>query len=190
MTPKDRNATTARSDTPLFASYLGDRFGALPATVRALHELYAPSRWTGRASVTRGPSLWARFIAKVFGFPPATDDIAVTVCMTPQGGGELWERSFGAARFWSFLKVRNGRMTERFGPFTFTLGLHVAEGQLHFPVTSGRLGPLPFPRFLLPISIAREFEAKGRFHFDVALYAPLTGAPMVHYQGWLERDGP
>ncbi len=177
----------AQSVTPLFKAFLGDDYDALPAQVQLLHDVPAPRRWIGRASVTRGPSPWARLIAAVFGFPPATQDTAVTVTMTPQDGGELWERQFGDKRFWSFLKVKDGLMTERFGPFTFTLGLHVADGQLHFPVASGRLGPIPFPKALLPVSIAREYEARGRFRFDVALHAPITGAPMVHYQGWLER---
>ncbi len=175
--------------SPLFPDYLGAEFTALPQAVRDLHDVPAPRRWTGRAKVTRGASPWARLIAAAFGFPPANDDTPVTVTMTPQDGGELWERQFGDKRFWSFLKVKDGQMTERFAPFTFTLDLHVAGGQLHFPVTAGRLGPIPFPRFLLPVSIAREYEAEGRFHFDVALKAPLTGALMVHYQGWLTRDG-
>ena len=173
---------------PLFASHLGESYGALPSVVRALHDVQAPSRWKGRARVTCGPSFWARLIAMVFRFPHAADDIDVAVTITPQNGGELWERRFGASQFWSFLKVQNGQMTERFGPFTFALGLHVAEEQLHFPVQSGRLGPIPVPRIFLPVSVAREYEADGRFHFDVALFAPLTGAPMVHYQGWLAHD--
>jgi hypothetical protein len=173
------------SKPPLFAGYLGADYDALPPVVRDLHDLRGPAIWRGRASVTRGASFWARLIAFAFRFPPATDDIDVTVTMTPRQGGELWQRQFGAARFWSFLRVQDGHMTERFGPFTFTLGLHVADGQLHFPVQSGRVGPLPFPRFLLPVSVAREYEDAGQFHFDVALSAPITGAPMVHYRGWL-----
>ncbi|PJI92505.1 saccharopine dehydrogenase-like protein [Yoonia maricola] len=173
---------------PLFPDFLGADYVKLPNSLRDLHDVPAPRRWAGRAKVTRGGSLWARFIAAVFGFPPARDDTPVTVTMTPRNGGELWERQFDDKHFWSFLKVSEGRMTERFGLLTFTLGLHVADGQLHFPVTSGRLGPISFPKALLPISIAREYEADGRFHFDVALKAPLTGALMVHYQGWLTRD--
>ena len=180
---------TTEMVVPLFEQFLGSDFTDLPDTVQALHDVSAPRRWVGWAKVTRGPTLWARLIAAVFRFPPQVADTPVTVTMTPQNGGELWERQFGDQRFWSFLQVKDGVMTERFGPFTFTLGLHVAEGQLHFPVNSGRLGPIPFPRVLLPVSVAREFEANGRFHFDVALQAPLTGALMVHYQGWLSRDG-
>jgi hypothetical protein len=180
--------TVSEEIAPLFAAYLGEDFATLPPTVQALHDVPAPRRWTGQAKVTRGASLWARLIAGVFGFPPASGRTPVTVTMTPQNGGELWERQFGDRRFWSFLKVKAGQMTERFGPFTFTLDLNVAGGQLHFPVRTGRLGPIPVPRILLPVSVAREYEADGRFHFDVALYAPLTGAPMVHYQGWLARS--
>lgn len=173
--------------TPVFMQYLCAEFAALPPTVQQVHAVYGPRLWTGRAKVTRGGSLWSRLLAAVFRFPRATHDILVTVAMTPKQGGELWERRFGESIFWSFLKVQNGKMTERFGPLTFTLGLHVTDGQLHFPVLAARLGPLPLPKFLLPESVAREYEADGRFHFDVALHAPLTGALMVHYQGWLVR---
>jgi hypothetical protein len=174
---------------PLFSRFLGADFASLPPAVRAGHDVHAPLSMTGRARVTRGTSLWSRVLAGVFGFPPAADDVAVRVTMTPQNDGELWERRFGDKRFWSFLSVQDGAMTETFGPFTFRLGLHVADGMLFYPVASGRLGPIPLPRFLLPQSTAREFAQAGRFHFDVQLHAPLTGALMVHYQGWLVPEG-
>jgi hypothetical protein len=174
----------------MFASFLGAKFDALPPAVRLLHDVCGTQRFVGRAKVTRGPSLWARFLAGLFRFPPAADDIPVTVVMTPHKGGELWTRSFDGRRFASFLKVKDGVMTERFGPLTFRIDLHVATGQLHYPVAAGRLGPVPLPKALLPVSVAREYEQNGRFHFDVALLAPLTGTPMVHYQGWLEPESP
>lgn len=170
---------------PLFAQFLGVDFDLLPPEVQAGHSVFGPKRWAGRARVLRGTSWWSQFLAAMFGFPPATEDTAVTVAMTPQRGGELWERCFGGKPFWSFLEVSDGRMTERFGPLTFTLGLHVEDERLHFPVQSGRFGPIPLPNFILPVSDAVEYEADGRFHFDVALKAPFTGALMVHYQGWL-----
>ena len=171
---------------PLFPRFLGKDFADLPDIVQAGHDVPAPLRLTGRARVTRGPSLWARFLAALFRFPAAANDIAVSVLMTPDGLGETWERRFGAQTFRSHLRIQGTHMTERFGPFTFRLGLHVADGALHFPVLSGRLGPVPLPRFLLPVSKAREFAKDERFNFDVRLSAPLTGALMVHYQGWLE----
>lgn len=174
---------------PLFPRFLGADFAGLPARVRDGHAVDGVLHLTGRASVTRGPSLWARLIAGIFRFPPAAADVPVTVTMTEKDGGELWERRFDGRPFRSFLKEQDGVMTETFGPLTFRVGLHVADGQLHYPVEAGRMGPVRLPKWLLPVSIAREFEHDGRFHFDVALHAPLTGAPMVHYQGWLIPAG-
>jgi len=104
------------------------------------------------------------------------------------GPTERWTRRFGASTFLSTLRARNGRMTERFGPFTFTLGLEVKGDSLIFPVISGRLGPIPLPRVILPRSDAvetvEETPKDPRARFDVALSLPLVGA-LVRYQGWL-----
>ena len=172
---------------PLFQRQLGDSFAKLPDPVQQAHAVYGPRCWTGRARVSRGGSLWARALAFLFGFPQASEDVPVTVAMVPQQGGEVWERQFGTNVFRSYLQQKAGQMTERFGPFTFQLGLHVTDGELHFPVRAGRMGPVPMPRFLLPQSVTREYARDGRFHFDVAVKAPLTGKLMVHYQGSLER---
>ncbi|MFQ1701797.1 DUF4166 domain-containing protein [Loktanella agnita] len=177
---------TCEEQTPLFIRQLGADFDKLPKAVQVAHQVYGPRRWSGRASVTRGASLLSRMIAAVFRFPRASDDIPVSVMMMPEQGGERWERQFGSQVFVSHLHQQGNVMTERFGPLTFTLGLHVADGQLHFPVRSGRWGPIPLPRFLLPQSVASEHETDGVFHFDVALKAPLTGALIVHYKGWLK----
>ncbi|SFR34724.1 Saccharopine dehydrogenase NADP binding domain-containing protein [Yoonia tamlensis] len=180
--------TTVTEDIePLFARHLGADYAILPPQVRDLHIVCGPRRWAGRGSVTRGQSRLARIFAAVFRFPEEAKDIPVTVTMTPYNGGEGWERDFDGQRFRSFLRRNGESLTERFGPFTFTLGLHVQDDCLHFPVTKGRFGPIPMPRFALPKSIAREYEKDGRFHFDVALHAPFTGALVVHYKGWLER---
>lgn len=44
---------------------------------------------------------------------------------------------------------------------------------------------LRLPLFLAPRIAAREYEADGRFHFDVRLTFPLIGG-IVHYTGWLK----
>ena len=189
----DLAVTTTRSDrrlTPLFARALGDDFDRLPGPVRALHDLVAPRFWSGRAVVTRGTGPWPRLLAALFGFPPATEDCPVTVTLTPTEGGETWTRRFGSRVFRSHLALRNGRMTERFGALTFDLDLHLSGNALHFPVTAARLGPVPLPRWALPRSVAAETEDDtGRFRFDVAIHAPLTGGLIVRYRGWLTRDG-
>ena len=71
---------------------------------------------------------------------------------------------------------------------TFLLRLAVKDGGLHYPVIAGRCLGLPLPRFMLPHSIAREYEVDGGFQFDVALYAPLRGGLIVRYAGYLRPD--
>ena len=53
------------------------------------------------------------------------------------------------------------------------------------PIVGWRFFGLPMPRFLAPVSVAREFEDEtGRYRFDVRLSAPVVGLP-AHYSGWL-----
>ena len=173
--------------TPLFVAQLGEAFGKLPKAVQAAHLVYGARRFVGRGRVARGQGWYVRLIAAVFRFPPAVEDIPVTVLMTPEAGGEVWERQFGTQKFRSVLRREGRMMTERFGPFIFTLGLHGTAAGLRFPVKFGRLGWLPLPQWALPRSEALEFERDGKFHFDVALHAPITGALVVHYTGTLAR---
>ncbi|MFV0474227.1 MAG: DUF4166 domain-containing protein [Pikeienuella sp.] len=170
---------------PLFQQALGPDFARLPEPVRATHEAADVSRWRGRAAVSRGEGLWSRLLGRIFGFPPAGEDIPVEVCKTVNESGETWRRRFGARVFRSHLALGPQGLTERFGPFTFLIGLNLRDGALHYPVRSGRLGPLPLPRRLLPVSEAREYVEDGLFHFDVKLRAPATGDLLVHYRGSL-----
>ena len=170
---------------PIFPRILGPAFDTLPETVRATHRTAGITRWQGRASVTRGTGLWSRVLATLFRFPPASEATPVKVTKAVTAKGEIWTRSFGPRSFRSHLAATPDGMTERFGPFTFQLGLSVRNGALHYPVTAGRLGPIRLPRWLLPVSEAREYEEDGRFHFDVRLLAPVSHTLMVHYRGHL-----
>ncbi|WP_424940634.1 DUF4166 domain-containing protein [Aliiroseovarius sp. S253] len=174
----------------IFQQVLGPDFDNLPKAVRATHLTRDTSRWSGNASVTRGEGLWSRCLAWLFRFPKAAGTIPVEVTKTVTPKGETWLRSFGGSRFRSHLAATPQGMTERFGPFTFRVDLTVANGSLNYPVSGGRLGPLPLPTWLLPISEAREFEDDGRFHFDVKLSAPITGGLLVHYEGTLSQKAP
>lgn len=187
---KVRVERTSEPAISLFARVLGPDFAALPEAIRQTHQTWDVSRWAGRGSVQRGDSRWSRLLARLFGFPPETPDteVEVTKTVTPggeSGGGETWQRRFGTRRFRSHLAAGAGGLTESFGPFTFHLGLKVDRGALHFPVLGGRIGPVPLPGWLLPVSIAREEVIDGRFCFDVKILAPLSRGLLVHYRGWL-----
>lgn len=170
---------------PLFERVLGNNFETLPEAIQRSHQTVDVNHWQGRASVQRGESYWSRVLARLFGFPPEDNDVAVNVSKTVTANGETWQRRFGNRIFRSRLAASKRGMTESFGPFTFLLDLKADAGALHYPVVSGRLGPLPLPRWLLPVSIAKEQVIDGRFCFDVKILAPVTKDLLVHYQGWL-----
>lgn len=174
---------------PLFARVLGPDFEALPEAIRGAHLTVDVSHWRGGASVRRGTGLWSRFLARLFGFPPEGEDVLVEVTKTVTARGETWQRRFGNRVFRSRLAASPQGMTESFGPFSFRLGLRAEAGALHYPVVSGQLGSLPLPRWLLPVSIAREQVIDDRFCFDVKILAPVTKGLLVHYRGWLAEVG-
>jgi hypothetical protein len=175
----------------LFQTALGGKWQELPPCVQRLHSVQDDESFSGRARVTRGHGLVARLAAWFFGFPEAGDDVPLTITKTRTAAGEIWERNFVGRRFRSFLTPsdRAQHYRERFGPFTYEQELRVEDGVLHFPVRRGWFLGVPLPSPLLPRSCSREFAANGAFHFDVGLYAPLTGGLIVRYQGRLGPDG-
>lgn len=180
----------AQAFAPIFPRVLGPGFHDLPAEIRATHDTADCSRWQGMAQVDRGRDLWPQLLAVLFGMPPAARDVAVTVTKLVTPEGETWVRQFGRRQFRSHLAATPLGMTERFGPITFLLGLRVADRALQYPVKAARTGPLALPKRLLPRVEAREFVQDGRFRFDVALFAPVSGGLIVRYQGWLHPAAP
>jgi hypothetical protein len=175
----------------LFQTALGAKWRELPPCVRRLHSVQGVESFSGLAQVTRGRGLVARVAAWLLGFPEAGDGVPLTITKTKTPAGEVWERNFAGRRFRSVLTPsdRAQHYRERFGPFTYEQELPVEDGVLHFPVRRGWFLGVPLPSLLLPRSCSREFAANGAFHFDVGLYAPLTGALIVRYQGRLAADG-
>lgn len=177
----------------LYERVLGTDFDQLPEAVRRMHRPGWGTRSRGEASVQGPDTLIARAIAAVAGFPRAAKRVAVVVEMTPEGLGERWVRQFGSQRFESVLSAGDGqrRLVERFGLLSFDLDLVVsARGVLGMPVRSWRLGWVPMPSALAPVSIAREcVDEDGRFCFDVELRLPFGLGRLVRYRGWLESDG-
>jgi NAD(P)-dependent dehydrogenase (short-subunit alcohol dehydrogenase family) len=173
---------------PLYARVMGEDFGLLPPAVRALHLVNGDLAASGMAEVIRGAGLVARLLCRIMGFPATAAEVPVSVWMREDGGVETWRRDFGGAAFSSRLAQRGGLLTERFGPIRFGFALRREPDGLTMHFVRWWLGPLPMPRLLMPRGIAREYEAGGRFHFDVPIALPLIG-PIIHYRGWLVRSG-
>lgn len=173
---------------PLYVRVMGERFAALPKSVRTIHEVLRDGGAAGEAEVRRGRNTLARLIASAFGFP-GEGRHRLHVAFAEREGGERWTRDFSGRTFSSLLSERDGRLTERFGPVRFAFDLPSDGTGLQMTIRRWWLGPLPLPLFLAPRSEAREWEEGGRFHFDVPIALPLLGA-LVHYRGWLEpTDG-
>jgi saccharopine dehydrogenase-like NADP-dependent oxidoreductase len=168
-----------------------DIYRTLPQALRAFHDADAPPVWSGRAEIEQGRGLIARLIGAIVGLPRGGSDIPVTVSVDREVDGsrltETWVRNFGGQRFVSVLSTETkAGATERFGPLTFNLGLAVKDGDIHFPVTGWRIGPLRLPAFVAPRSEAREYvDDQDRFRFDVRMSLPLFGL-LAHYRGWLK----
>lgn len=169
----------------LFRTILGPQWDALPKEVQASHLDGADITLEGKCQIENGASLLAQGLARIFGFPPAGQDVPVVVVKTARDKGEVWTRHFGQHQMTSRLSHGPNGLQEKFGPVVFDIGLHVAEGALHFPVVAARLGPIPLPELFLPRSETREHVVDGKFCFDVTVYTPLTRVLMVRYKGWL-----
>lgn len=175
----------------VFERCLGEQsYNDMPLALRLFHSVSAPNVWTGKSTVRTG-SWAAKIIAKIFGFPAAGDNIPLTVTvdheLDKQGQlQERWTRTFGKSSFFSILKLTaDDRLIETFWPFTFNLDISADEQQLTMPVSGWRMGSIPLPKFLAPVSETKEFQdEQGRFRFDVKLSHPLIGL-IAHYQGWL-----
>lgn len=179
--------TAVSKDTtqpPLYVRLLGDDFYQLPETLQNLHCVNGELVARGTAQVTRGSSVLAQLIGRVIGFPPAADAVPVSVWMRERAGKEIWLRDFGGARFSSEVSQAGLDVVERFGPIKFAMRLTPTPEGLVQPFRRWWIGPLPMPKFLLPRGVAREFEADGRFQFDVPITLPLVGL-LIHYRGWL-----
>ncbi len=162
-------------------------YAGLPPALRAFHDNDGAPLWSGRADIDAGRGILARLISGAFGFPAAGRDIPVTVSVERKGLSETWTRDFAGARFLSQLTHEGlGQVAEAFGPFKIQLGIQAVAGEIKMPVAGWRIGPLPLPRSLAPISETREYaDQNGRFCFDVKISLPLAGL-IAHYRGWLK----
>lgn len=186
--------TTTRIDTQrpgdaLFVRALGERFAAMPAAIQAAHRPGARLALAGEARVDGAERMAGRLAASLFGLPKPAERVPVRVVMERRADSERWTRTFGGRRFASTLRLRDGGMTERFGPFTFDLEVPATAEGLDMRIVGWRIGPLPLPRALAPWTEARErVDPGGRFSFDVTIGLPFVGR-LVRYRSWLVPEG-
>jgi saccharopine dehydrogenase-like NADP-dependent oxidoreductase len=173
----------------LFERALGHEFSQLPSAVQNLHTVFDQQIYEGTANIERGRGFMSRLYAFMAGFPPAATQIRTQVQISIIKNGERWIRQFGHRRFQSYLYRRAtdeaNIIWEKFGVFSFAIRLHASQKGLRYPVERARVGMVPLPRFLLPISESSEWEDEtGSFRFDVSISLP-TGGLIARYVGSL-----
>ena len=171
--------------TVLFERVLGDAaFSTLPQRVQALHRATGKRTYSGSATVEAGGGWLARLCAWLTALPAQEQTVPVQVEITSDAHGERWTRHFGAHRMPSRFWVQDGLLCEHIGVATFAFALTAQGGALHWQVRHARALGVRLPAFLFRAVRAREFEADGRYGFDVEARLPLAGL-LVHYRGWL-----
>lgn len=168
---------------PLYRRVMGRQFDALPLRVREMHEVCRDGGACGEAEVEGPANVFGRLIGQFIGFP-AGGSMRVHVGFAERRGVETWSREFGSHRFRSQLSQAGRRLVERFGPLRFEFDLVGDAAGLSMVMRRWSWFGVPMPMFLAPRSSAREWEAGGRFQFDVVIALPLVGR-LVRYRGWL-----
>ncbi len=175
--------------TPLFHRLYGEALTRLPSPIVKLHDITDARTWHGEACVSQGSSLAARFLCWLLGFPPAAEAVPLTVTMEPERGGEMWRRAFGAHPMTT--RLRPGRaphtVEETVWPLTAISRLEPDGSGVTQVLVGLRLLGIAPPRALWPKLAVRESAEGSRYRFSVTAAFPW-GAPIGHYEGWLETE--
>ncbi len=162
-------------------------FTALPGRVRKVHEAPQTKIYRGETDIKRGTGLLAGILATATFLPPGGSNIATAVEIAVTQSGERWTRNFGGRRMRSRLWDSDGLLCEKLGLATFGFALSVENGVLFWRIRRVSSLGIPLPAKWFDGVTAREFEAEGRYRFDVRAELPLIGL-LVHYRGWLDVD--
>ena len=190
--PTARSCENWPAQAPLYERVLGPAFHTLPAAVQTMHQPWRDARAEGEAEVTGGDNAVGRAIAAIMGFP-APGHHVLRMAFAVRDGTERWTRTFGDRSFTSEMRDSEDQLVERFGPLRFRFGLAADGTGLSMQMRSWSAFGIRLPKTPSPRTTAREWEAEGRFHLDVAIALPLVGL-IVRYRGWLAaaagRSGP
>jgi Domain of unknown function (DUF4166) len=184
-----RQEAPASEPAPLYRRMLGEAWDLLPPPIRTMHSVSPALCADGRASIERGQGAIASLVARFMRFPPAGEDVPVTVTFRARGRGEHWARAFDKATFSSVQMPGRGRfdglICERFGPFSFGLALVVTGERLWLVVRGWSFLGIPLPLAWAPRGDAYESAEHDCFNFHVEIGHPFLGL-IVRYRGWLK----
>jgi hypothetical protein len=175
-----------RNEKPLYRIVLGGAYEKMPGATRRLHRGRPAVIADGEAQVTGAANALGAMLGRMFGFPAKADKVPLRVIIESVDGRERWTRFFDGRPMRSVMHgIAEGLMEERFGLVAVTMKLEARTDGLDMLPHSGRIGPVPLPRFLLPTIKAEErVDELGRHKFDVEIGLPGVGR-LVAYRGFL-----
>jgi hypothetical protein len=168
----------------LFRRLIGEKFEALPAPLRTIHD-GASRTYAGQCRVERGSGLLSRFCGAVASLPPAGEAVPIRVTIESGAPGEIWIRDFDGRKMRSTLKERGGLLEERLGPTAFRFALSADDGAIDWRVVAVRSLGIPLPLAWFRKVSARESVEANLYRFDVRAELPVAGL-LVHYRGTLD----
>lgn len=125
----------------LYPQLLGDDFDRLPRPLREFHS--APGG--GRAAGTVIVSHRRGWLARMFGFPPAGDQIPFEVDVMPRQNGEVWIRRFGDFAIETAQRLDGNLLLETIGSLQVYFRVTADRTGMHFESQRARWHTIPFP---------------------------------------------
>jgi len=176
---------------PLFHRLYGPALSSLPAPIHTLHDVAERKTFRGAARIEIGAGRIAQFVSRLLRFPPASEKTMLTLVMTPEGNGELWERSFGNFKMTTRLSPgkRPASVEERLWPFTAVSEIKPDSQGVIQVLTGLRCLSVALPRLLWPKMDVREGADGSRYTFSRSIRFPWN-TPLILYEGWLETAVP
>jgi Domain of unknown function (DUF4166) len=181
-------------ETPvLYARLLGSSWEQLAEPVRVIHTTESTVRAGGRLRITHGRSRFSRLLAWLLRLPRASEAAETRLIITPDEGGERWQRAF-EDRLLDTEQYEAGEreLAERFGALEFRYRLEASQGSLVFrQLDAGVLFGsfrLRLPVMCAPRVDARE-DALGARHLrvHVCVAFPVLG-PVLTYDGVIHLE--
>lgn len=175
------------SGQPLFHKLYGPMLSSLPTPIRSLHNVTERKMLRGAARIEIGASSLAHIVSRILRFPPGSENVPLSLVMTPDENGERWERSFGDHKMTTHLKpgATPATVEEHLWPFVAISQIVPDSAGVDQVLMDLRFFALPLPRLLWPRITVREGSEGARYTFSMAIQFPW-GAPLIRYSGWLE----
>jgi hypothetical protein len=156
----------------------------LAAPIRVVHAS-RPITLSGRATVVRGRSWFARLMGSLSGLPPEQHNGSVRILLEQIRGGrqERWTRFFGdAPAMRSSLRRAGDSLDETVGITRLRFRLSLEGGSIRWSAVAGRTLGIPWPRSWLAGIDACESHRGNHYYFNVRAAVPIFGL-IVHYVG-------